>query len=115
MKQFMVVLHGKPSDWNSIPSDQQQQLLGRYMAWVEELKSQDRFKAGSELHPSHRDLRSVNNRIVVDGPFPETKEVLTGYFVIKASSLDEAAEISKECPALSHGDWVQVYEMPSRE
>lgn len=111
----MVVLHGKPSDWSNIPKDHQDQLLKNYMAWVEHLKTENRFKGGSELHPVYRDIKSVNNKIVVDGPFPETKEVLTGYFLITASSLDEAVEVSKACPALSHGDWVQVYEMPNRE
>lgn len=112
--QYMVILHGKPSEWNKHSEPQQQEILGRYMAWVEKLQAQQRFVSGSELHPTHRDLRKVGERVTVDGPFPETKEVLTGYFVIKAGSLDEATEVSKECPALTHGDWVQVYEMPAR-
>ncbi len=115
MNQYMVVLHGKPSEWNKHSDEEQKQLLSRYMAWVEKLKTDGRFKKGSELHQTHRDLKSVNNKIVVDGPFPETKEVLTGFFIITASTLDEAVEVSKGCPALSHGDWVQVYDMPNRE
>lgn len=115
MNKYMVVLHGKPSDWNNIPASQQNEILKRYMAWVEKLKTENRFKSGSELHPVYRDVRTVANKIVVDGPFPETKEVLTGYFVITASALDEAVEVSKGCPALTHGDWVQVYEMPNRD
>ncbi len=115
MGKYMVILKGKPSDWNKIASEEQQLLLGKYMAWVEKLKAEGRFKGGSELHPVYRDLKSVNGKVTVDGPFPETKEVLTGYFIITAVSLDEAVEASKGCPALIHGDWVQVYEMPDRD
>ena len=115
MNQYMVALHGKPSEWNKFPKEKQEQLIQKYMAWVEKLSTEGRFKSGSELHPQHRDLKSVNGQISVDGPFPETKEILTGFFIIKAESLDEAVEVSKGCPALTHGDWVQVYEMPSRE
>ncbi|MGZ5278611.1 MAG: YciI family protein [Pseudobdellovibrionaceae bacterium] len=95
--------------------EEQTQMIKRYMAWVEKLQSEKRLKGGSEVHPAHRDLKTVNGKIVVDGPFPETKEVLTGYFVIMAKDLDEAVEVSKECPALAHGDWVQVYEVPNRD
>src|SRR5688572_8606215 len=115
MNKYMIMLRGKPSEWKAFSDDKQNELLGHYMAWVEKLKGAGRYKGGSELHPVYRDLRSVNNQIVVDGPFPETKEVLTGYFLITATSLEEAIDVSKECPALRHGDWLQVYEMPNRE
>ena len=115
MKPFMIVLHGKTSDWNKFPDAEQHELIQKYMAWVEKLKSEGRFKSGSELHPQHRDLKSANGQIIVDGPFPETKEILTGFFIIKATSLEEAVEVSKGCPALIHGDRLQVYEMPDRE
>jgi len=115
MNKFMVILHGATSDWKKMTDDEQTKMVKNYMAWVEKLKSENRLKGGSELHPIHRDLRPVNGKIVVDGPFPETKEVLTGYFIIMAKDLDEAVEVAKECPALTHGDWVQVYEMPNRD
>lgn len=113
--KFMIVLHGSTADWKKIPAAKQNELLQRYMAWVETLKQGGRFKSGSELHPVYRNLKTVGQSIVVDGPFPETKEVLTGYFIITANDLDDAIEVSKHCPALAHGDWVQVYEMPNRD
>ncbi len=35
---------------------------------------------------------------VVDGPFAETKEVLGGYYAIRAADLDEALELAKAMP-----------------
>jgi hypothetical protein len=40
---------------------------------------------------------------VVDGPFTESREVIGGYFVVKADSRDEALEIAAHCPAASYG------------
>ncbi len=45
---------------------------------------------------------------MVDGPFTETKEVLTGFFIIEARDLDAAVEIARGCPALTHGERVVV-------
>jgi hypothetical protein len=52
-------------------------------------------------------------REVTDGPFVETKEVLGGYYLVRADDLDEAIEIAKHCPARFGGVEVrpiQVFE-----
>jgi hypothetical protein len=43
------------------------------------------------------------NRLVTDGPFTETKEVLGGYYIIECDNLDEALEAAARCPAASGG------------
>ncbi len=40
---------------------------------------------------------------VTDGPFAESKELVGGFSIIQAESLDAAAEIAKGCPALRYG------------
>ncbi len=40
---------------------------------------------------------------VVDGPFPETKEVVGGYFLLAADSYDEAVALASTCPHLDFG------------
>jgi hypothetical protein len=112
MNQYMLTLYGTAANWKKYSETEQKELYERYYNWANKLRKEERFVAGSELSAAHRDLLSISGKVVVDGPFPETKEILTGYFIIRAKSLEEAADVSKECPALSHGDWVQVYEMP---
>ncbi len=46
-----------------------------------------------------------------DGPFAEAKEVIGGIFTIDADSYDEAVEISKDCPHLKYGGWIEVREV----
>lgn len=48
---------------------------------------------------------------MTDGPFIETKEILGGFMIISADSLDEAIEIVRACPAIANAS-VEVREPP---
>lgn len=52
-------------------------------------------------------------RVVVDGPFAETKEALGGYFLIECASKQEAIEWAARCPGADHGtiDVRPIWEM----
>jgi hypothetical protein len=57
--------------------------------------------AGEGLHPTSKGYRvrfSGKNRIVTDGPFTETKELIAGYWIWQVKSLQEAIEWVKKCP-----------------
>jgi hypothetical protein len=57
--------------------------------------------AGEGLHPSSRGKRvrfAGSNRTVIDGPFTETKELIAGFWLIQAKSMDEAVEWVKRAP-----------------
>ena len=56
---------------------------------------------GNGLHPSSKGARvrfSGASRTVVDGPFPETKELIAGFWIFKVDSKEEAIEWVKRCP-----------------
>ena len=53
-------------------------------------------------------LVSGPNKTVTDGPYTEGKEVVGGFFLVNARDLDEAVEISKDCPDYELGGSVQV-------
>jgi hypothetical protein len=49
-----------------------------------------------------------------DGPFVEVKELVGGYMIVSAASLDEAVAVARECPGLmSPGSGVEVIEIQS--
>ena len=67
----------------------------------EELVKAGVMLAGEGLQASSKGKRvrfSGKNRTVVDGPFPETKELIAGFWMWKCKSLDEAVEWVKRCP-----------------
>jgi hypothetical protein len=52
---------------------------------------------------------------LIDGPFAETKEVLSGFFMIEAENLDEATKWASQAPHVGHGGTVEIrpiLEMP---
>ena len=107
MPQFMVMMTENDNAWAKYSPDEQQALLAKYMDWVKTLRERDQMRDGNPLASGGRVLKVVDGEIV-DGPFTETKEVLTGYFIIEAADLDAATAIARDCPALTHGETVIV-------
>jgi hypothetical protein len=61
---------------------------------------------GEGLHPSSKGARirfDGSSRTVIDGPFAEAKELIAGFWIIQAKSLDEAIEWMKRAPAPFEG------------
>ena len=70
--------------------------------------------AGSTAGTSSRGrttAKTIRSGSVTDGPFIETKEVLGGYSVIEADSIDEAVDIAKTWPGVDRG-WITVEVRP---
>ena len=107
MPQFIVLMTENDNAWSKTPPAEQERLLKKYFAWVDELKKADRLRGGEPLGGPGRVLRMVGGKLV-DGPFTETKEVLTGFFILEAKDLDQATDLAKGCPALGHGETVTV-------
>jgi len=79
--------------------------MGRFN---EELAKAGLMLAGEGLEPSSKGarIRCVNGkRMVIDGPFPETKELVCGYWMWKVKSLEEAVDWVKRCPNPHGGDF----------
>jgi hypothetical protein len=67
----------------------------------EELVNAGLMLQGEGLHPTSKGKRvkfSLGNRIVTDGPFAETRELIAGFWLWKVKSLDEAVEWVKRIP-----------------
>jgi hypothetical protein len=54
------------------------------------------------------ETRVVNAKVVTDGPFLESKEVVGGFTIVQADTIDAAAKLAKGCPALLIGGTVEV-------
>ena len=105
MPEFMLLI--KQGDFPDYSPEQMQQIVQKYIAWSGKLRERGQMKGGDELQSNGRIVATQNGKIV-DGPFTETKESVGGYFLIEAKDYDHAVEITKECPALSHGGSVEV-------
>jgi hypothetical protein len=104
--KFMVILKGNADyEAGAMPSEQLLTEMGRFN---EELVKAGVLLAGEGLHPSSRGARirfDGDRRTVVDGPFAETKELVSGFWMIEVGSKEEALEWMKRCPnPLGGGD-----------
>lgn len=82
-----------------------QDAIDRFYLWYERLLAQGTILPGSRLA---REGRLVTSQRVIDGPFTEAKEVVGGYWWIRAASLDEAAAIAAQNPCLACGLALEV-------
>src|SRR5580693_6230265 len=98
MRFMMIVKANKKSEAGQMPSDE---LIAAMTKYNEELVKAGALIDGSGLQPSSKGARikfSGEKRTVVDGPFAETKELIAGYWIIKANSLAEAISWATRAP-----------------
>ena len=111
MSQFMLFIRNG-EELNELSPEQIHQAIQRFSNWAKKLREQGKLIAAEKLKDNEGMLlRTRNGQIVVDGPFAETKETIGGYFIVEAGNLDQAIEITKECPALSNGGIVELREV----
>jgi hypothetical protein len=95
---MVIVKATKDSEAGVMPSEKLLTDMGKYN---EELAKAGVMLAGEGLHPSSKGARvkfSGSNRAVTHGPFPETKDLVAGFWLFQVTSLEEAIEWVKRCP-----------------
>jgi len=98
MRFMMIVKANKESEAGVMPSEELLSAMGKY--------NEELMKAGvlldlSGLQPSSKGARikfSRGKRTAIDGPFPESKELIAGYWMWQVRSIDEAVEWLKRAP-----------------
>jgi hypothetical protein len=107
--RFMVLVKAtKSSEAGARPSEE---LLAAMGSYNEELTKAGVMLAGEGLHASSKGVRvrfAGENRIVIDGPFAETKELVAGFWLWKCASLQEAIEWVKRCPDPMPGEEAEI-------
>ncbi len=104
--KYMLLIYDVEKEWDALTDDERQKIYGEYRQLSEELRSNGKFLAGSQLQPTSAatSIRVRNGKpIVTDGPFAETREQLGGYFLIEARDLDEANQIAEKIPSARMG------------
>ena len=100
--RFMIIGRAtKESEAGVFPKPE---AIAAMQEYNEELAKAGMLLAAEGLSPSSKGARvqfSGDKRIVIDGPFTETKELIAGFTIIQAKSLAEAIEWVKRAPNLS--------------
>jgi hypothetical protein len=84
-----------------------QRSLQKWGSWIQGLAQAGKFKGGEPLERGGKVVAGTS-KLITDGPFAESKEIVGGYLIVTAVSLDEATMMSKGCPILEEGGSVEV-------
>ena len=98
MRVIVMIKATAASEAGALPSQQLLEDMGRYN---EALAAAGILLAGEGLHPSTRGVRvrfAGRRRDVIEGPFPETPDLLAGFWLWQVRSMDEAIEWVRRCP-----------------
>jgi len=111
MRFMVMVKANKDTEAGKLPSEK---LLAEMGSYNEALVKAGVMQAGEGLHPSSKGARvrfKGKERIVTDGPFAETKELIAGFWIWKVASKAEAIEWLKRCPQPMEGSDEAVIEL----
>ncbi|MES1190957.1 MAG: YciI family protein [Steroidobacter sp.] len=85
-----------------------QQSMMKWRAWMKELTDQGRLKnIGQPLEGTGKVVTGPT-KIVTDGPYAETKDIIGGYSIIEADDLAHAARLASGCPVLEFEGCVEI-------
>ncbi len=103
--KFMILLKAdKDTEAGALPDEKLLAEMGKYN---EELAKAGVLLAAEGLQPSSKGARvklSGEKRTVINGPFPETTELIAGFWMFKVKSKEEAIEWVKRCPNPFQGE-----------
>ena len=100
MRCIVIVKANEESEAGVMPTEKD---IANMMEFNEELVKAGVMQAGEGLHPSSKGARVKfpveGEPTVVKGPFPETKELVAGYWIWEVQSLEDAIDWARRIPA----------------
>jgi hypothetical protein len=104
--KFLFVYRGASENVARMTPEEMQQHLQRWEKWISE-----GMQKGWMVDPGDgltQQGRVVSARVITDGPFVESKEIVGGFSIVQADTIDAAAHLAKGCPCVPVGGTVEV-------
>ena len=98
LNEYLILSRGQ---WDTDRSNEEiQAAIDAFYAWYDKLVAEGRVQRGHRLA---REGKVVSKQRIADGPFAEAKELIGGYWIVRASSLDAAADLMSHNPTIACG------------
>ncbi len=110
MQKYMLIFRNSEiseEQFQNLSPEEMQADLDRWGQWMGGLAAQGKLVAGDALEQMGK-VAKKNGSVVTDGPYVESKELVSGYVTLSADSIDEAVELSKGCPIYDMDGSVEV-------
>jgi hypothetical protein len=110
MSDFVLLLRSSEDDFQEAMGtpERAQKSLEAWLKWIQQLEAKGQLK--NPGLPLERTGKLVRGKAleVTDGPFAEAKDMVLGFIVVSANSLEDAVELAKGCPIVLGGGAVEV-------
>jgi hypothetical protein len=103
----MLIFRGGAVSRGDVSPSVLQAHVEKWYRWSDDLARHGRRNRGTPLEKVGKAVRGPE-RIVTDGPYAESKDLVTGAMIIEASSLEDAVEVARGCPTYEFGGSVEV-------
>ncbi len=100
----MLFIRSEEEPKANLSPEQLQQHIEKVGGYIKSLMEKGQMKSAQPLEMEGKILSYKNGKII-DGPYNETKEIISGYYHLLAKDLDEAIEIAKQDPRFEEGIW----------
>ena len=104
MEKFLFIIREELKVLKNYSEEERNQGMREMTRWVESLAESWNYVDGEPLAIIGRYVSREN--IVSDGPFIESKEGISGYMLVNAENLDQAASLAQTCPLVLRGAMV---------
>ena len=96
MQKFMLIVREDLAQLKLNGEAERYRRMRIMMAWTESLQESVNYLGGEPLQLTRRYV--VKDQVMSDGPFIEAKEGISGYILIEAENIEQAAAIAQGCP-----------------
>lgn len=103
-----MLLYRTDEWYKKLSQEELQKLMNQNKVWIEKLIAEDKAVPGRALERRGAIVSGKSRRLVVDGPFAESKEAIGGYLVLNVETIDEAIAIAQSNPGLAYGGSIEV-------
>ncbi|MGK7397496.1 MAG: YciI family protein [Candidatus Cyclobacteriaceae bacterium M3_2C_046] len=97
MKKFLLLLHEDAEAMSKLSPKEMEQLVQAHFEWATKLGESGHLISGDGLDPASKVIIG-KDCVIKDGPYIESKEVIGGYYLLQAQSLEAVLELAKACP-----------------
>ena len=106
--QYMFLVQGGACNDGGLSAEQMQAKMTEVYAWIDGLTKKGVMSAAQPLTPERKIVSGKGGSIVSDGIAAESKEAVGGFFIVNATTMEEAVNIARTCPMFKYGGQLEV-------
>jgi len=110
MEKYMLLFRNSTASeerYHKMSPEEMQADLDKWNQWIGGIAAQGKFIGAEALQQAGKVVNG-SKHVVTDGPFAESKELVSGYLILQADNIDEAIALSKGCPIYDVEGTVEV-------